>query len=132
MEIKEAEHLVEFALRNIYGYEVRYRKSLTGCVYSKKKLVYIPSIKSRKSLYIALHELYHVERAENKLKKIEVNVEEMRAELFAHRKMREMGFAVPTSQTQRAKRYVAYKVRKAIKRGKKLENIDKEVLRFIK
>lgn len=125
MDINQAKYIVESKIRR-KGFEIIYRKSMSGCVFEKSKKCFMPEIKTRKSLYIACHELYHVLR-EKKNEKVYIN--EMKAEKFAHRFLRHLGFAVPRSQTQRAKRYVLRKIRKAQNRG--LKKVNSEVKKWL-
>ena len=55
-------------------------------------------------------------------------VEEMEAEQWAHRKMRESGVAVSRVITTRAKKYVARKIKQAEQRGAK--KIDAAARRY--
>lgn len=123
--IETARYIVESKILR-RGFQIKYRKSLTGCVYWETKICYIPEIKTRKSLYIGCHELYHCLRDRDNIK---VYVDEMEAEMFAHRYTRHLGFAVPRTQTQRAKRYVSYKLQKAMRRG--LKKVDSEVKEWV-
>ena len=123
--IAEAKKLIENKIVR-RGFRIHYRKSISGCVYWETKVCYIPEIKTRKSLYIACHELYHCLRD----RKGKVYLDEFKAERFAHRFMRHLGFSVPRSQTRRAKRYVSWKIEKATRRG--LSKIDSEVKTYLK
>jgi hypothetical protein len=110
------------------GYAIKYRKNLSGCVYWHTKICFIPQIKTRASLYIGAHELFHVLRK----RKEKVYINEFKAEKFAHRYLRHLGFSVPRKQSQRAKRYVNYKLQKAFNRGHKQSDLNKDVKRFLK
>ena len=103
-----------------------WRSSLTGCANVAKSEIEVPKPLTRKSLYIFLHEIGHV--AIGHLGKKKRHVEEYEAEQFAHERMRELGFAVPRSQTERAKAYVARKIGQAYARGAK--RIDPKARRF--
>lgn len=103
------------------GYHIGYRTSLTGRVNWQLKTCAIPEIKSRKSLYIALHELGHIVNGRIR----PVYKGEFLAEQYAHKRMRELGFAVPRSMTKRAKNYVRWKIIKAERRGAR--SIDPKV-----
>ena len=103
------------------GYSISYRASLTGRVSWVKKTCAMPEIKSRKSLYIALHELGHIVNGCVR----PVYVSEFLAEMYAHQRMRELGFRVPQSMTERAKRYVRSKIIRAERRGAR--SIDPKV-----
>jgi hypothetical protein len=124
--IEQSRELIENKIAN-KGYSITYTHSLCGRVYWKTKEVFIPQIKTRASLYIACHELFHVlrERKEN------VYINEFKAEKFAHRYLRYLGFSVPRKQTKRAKRYVAYKLQKAFNRGHKQIDVNKDVKKFL-
>lgn len=100
------------------GYAIIYRNSITGRVDFRLKTCRIPRIRSRKSLYIALHELGHIANGYIKPK----YVGEYLAEKYAHKRMREMGYRVPRSMTDRAKRYIRHKIMMAWDRG--LRTID--------
>lgn len=127
--ISEAKNLIENKIIR-RGFSINYRKSLSGCVYWDKKICYIPDIKSRASLYIAIHELYHCLRDRQKGSK--VYIDEFKAEKFAHRFMRHLGFTIPRKMNKRAKRYIGYKIRKALARGMKQENIKSEVKQWLR
>lgn|SRR5262245_7592371 len=108
------------------GYTIGYRKSLTGRHHGKRKLIQAPRPVTRRSLYVFLHECAHAHlHVERRLK---VHVMEMQAEQWAHEKMRENGVPVPHKETRRAKRYVAHKIRKALRRGAK--RIDPAAKRY--
>lgn len=108
------------------GFRIKYRTSLSGCVYWSAKICSMPIIKTRKSLYIGCHELYHCLRPRNNIK---VYIDEMQAEKFAHKYMRHLGFSVPRSQTRGAKFYIKYKLRQAIDRG--LKKVDSKIKEWI-
>jgi hypothetical protein len=121
--LEQAKNLVEGKIIR-RGFSLQYRKAtLSGVVFWDSKTCIIPQIKSRASLYIACHELYHCLRD----RKGKVYIDEFKAEKFAHRFMRHLGFSIPRKQTKRAKRYINYKLRKAFNRGMKQENLNKEV-----
>jgi len=108
------------------GFIIYYRKSLSGCVFWDSKKCYIPEIKTRKSLYIACHELFHCLRD----RKGKVYLDEFKAERFASRFMRHLGYSVPRSMTARAKKYVGWKIEKAQRRG--LLKVNQEVKQYLK
>jgi len=112
MDIQEARRVIEDDIARA-GYAIEYAKSNRGRVYFVSRRCMIPEIKSRSTLYTACHELGHIVAGYVK----PVYVGEYRAELFAHDKMRELGFAVPRRATKRAKEYVSMKIRRAKKRG---------------
>ncbi|WP_449411128.1 hypothetical protein [Methylobacterium komagatae] len=109
------------------GYEVKFRRSLTGRHYAASKRIEAPRPVTRKSLYIFLHECAHA-HLHSDGKKRPCHVKEMEAEQWAHAKMREHGVPVPKAMTERAKQYVAWKIQQARKRGAK--RIDPAALRF--
>lgn len=104
------------------------RKSLSGRAFFREKRISAPEPKTRKALYIFLHECAHAHLHSVKRKKR--HVEEMEAEKWAHEKMRKHGIAVPRSMTRRAKNYVRYKISQALKRGAK--RIDPKARSFAK
>lgn len=106
---------------------VRYRKNLSGYCSLKNKVIVAPRPRSRKALYIFLHECAHahLHRSDSRAPR---HVEELEAEQWAHAKMREYGIRVPRAMTRRAKRYVARKIKEAIARGAK--HIDPQARRF--
>jgi hypothetical protein len=106
--------------------KIEYRKSLSGRAFLKERKLSAPRPVTRKSLYIYLHECAHfwLHSAGSKPR----HVEEHEAEMWAHRKMREAGIRVPRSMTKRAKSYVAFKIRQALRRGAK--KIDRHALVF--
>lgn len=110
------------------GYVIEYRKSLSGRHYGTRKLIQAPRPVTRKSLYIFLHECAHAVLGHSHNGKKPRHVEEMEAEKWAHERMREHGIPVPTSMTERAKRYVERKIHGAISRGAK--HIDPAARKF--
>ena len=122
--IEECKKIIEGKIRK-KGYEIKYRKTLCGGVFWGKKVCYIPKIRSRKSLYVACHELYHCLRD----RKGKVYIDEYKAERFAHRYMRHLGYSVPQAMTRRAKRYLNWKISKAVIRG--LKEVNKEVKAYV-
>lgn len=106
------------------GYSLSYSSGLAGRVSWSRRECRIPEVKTRKSLYIALHELGHI--ANGRVSPVYVG--EYRAEMYAHARMREMGFAVPAAMTARAKRYVDMKLRRAKRRG--LKSVSREAARW--
>ena len=88
----------------------------------------LPISKTRKSLYIFLHEVAHaVLHADGRRKPR--YIEEYEAEMFAHTKMHEHGLSVPADMTARAKKYVARKIEQARKRGLKAA-VDPQIEEF--
>lgn len=113
-----AERFTAIAMRYVpEGYTIEYRKSLSGRHFGQRKLIQAPRPVTRKSLYIFLHECAHATLHMDCKKP--VHVKEMEAEKWAHEKMRENGVSVPRSMTERAKQYVARKIRRAQRRGAK-------------
>jgi hypothetical protein len=100
------------------GWTVIYRKSLSGCCNHTTRTIAAPRPRTRKALYIFLHECAHAE-LHPPPKKLPRHVEEMEAEKWAHAKMRQHGISVPRAMTVRAKRYVARKIKQAMRRGAK-------------
>jgi len=104
------------------------RRQLTGRAFVHSGAIYVPRPFTRRALHIFLHECAHI--ALNHVGKKPRHVEELEAEQWAFRKMREHGIAVPRKSLQRAKRYVAYKIRQAERRGAK--HIDAKAKKFAK
>lgn len=103
------------------------RGSLSGRAYLVTGFLHAPRPKTRKALYIFLHEcahfaLHHVGRAKP------VHLIEYEAETWAHERMRAYGIPVPRKMTQRAKQYVARKIEKARRRGAK--SIDAKAMKY--
>jgi hypothetical protein len=107
---------------------VRYRRKLSGYCDHTNKVIVAPRPRTRKSLYIFLHECAHAHEHGNGNGRLPVHVQELQAERWAHAKMREVGLRVPRVMTRRAKKYVARKIKKALARGAK--HIDPEARRF--
>jgi hypothetical protein len=105
---------------------VQYRKSLSGRCYHGTKMIATPRPRTRKAPYIFLHECAHIHLHSGRRPK--AHVREMEAEKWAHAKMREHGIPVPRKMTERAKQYVAHKIRTAINCGAK--TIAPEAKRF--
>jgi len=125
LSIEQAKQLIENKIRRT-GYNIIYKNdAVSGMVSPITYNCYIPIIKSRTSLYTACHELYHCLRART----VDVYINEMRAEKFAHKYMRHLGFVVPRKHTKRSKWYVRNKLRKAKRRG--LKKVDSEVQNFL-
>jgi hypothetical protein len=98
----------------------RYRKNLSGRCCHQSKTITAPRPRTRKALYIFLHECAHAHLHDDSAgKRKPVHVKELEAEQWAHQKMREAGVPVPRSMTQRAKRYVARKIKRALVHGAK-------------
>lgn len=92
------------------------RRNLSGRAAWSGMWMAAPRPFTRKALYIFLHECAHITLAHNGKRKPR-HVEEMEAEQYAHKIMRDEGLSVPRAMTQRAKRYVARKIRQAEARG---------------
>ena len=97
--------------------EHKIRKSLTGGAWVKTGVIEAPEGRTRKQLYVLAHECAHV--ALKHTHSQPSHVKELEAERWAHAALRRHGVAVPRAMTKRAKRYVASKVRSAIRRGAK-------------
>jgi hypothetical protein len=108
------------------GVKVEYRKSLTGRAYGSQNRMAAPRPITRKALYIFLHECahFHLSHCSKKSR----HVEEFEAEQWAHEMMRQEGIRIPRSMTRRAKKYVAFKIEQALKRGAK--KIDKKAAKW--
>jgi len=100
-------------------------KGLRGTAWAKDKRVLVPRPTTRRRLYIAAHEAGHVAHGHADGK---IHRQEYEAERYAHAALRRHGIAVPTRSTKRAKKYVAWKIHQAIRRGAK--SIDPETLRW--
>ena len=96
---------------------LRWRKRLTGRAMHKGDVAAIeaPLPKTRKALYVFLHECghLHLHRKTSKSR----HRREFEAELYAHCRMQEAGIEVPESMTENARRYIAWKIRQAVRRG---------------
>lgn len=107
---------------------IKWRKSLTGKALHRGTLLAMetPVPKTRKALYVFLHECahLHLHRKTSKPK----HRREYEAEMFAHEKMQEAGIPVPEQMTQSARKYVAWKISQAVKRG--ALRIDEDAFRF--
>jgi hypothetical protein len=111
------------------GWTVTWRKSLSGRCHHDEKRLAAPRPVTRKSLYIFLHECAHSHLHDHAVgRRKPSHVKEHEAERWAHARMREHGIAVPRAMTQRAKAYVARKIRQARARGAK--TIDAAAARF--
>jgi len=115
MEIKKAAEMIEAEIK-AKGYSIEYTKGLTGKVYPAAKRCFIPYILTRKSLYVACHQLSHVLGNVYIKGKSKRDLIEFRAEKFAHKKMKELGFSVPREMTERATKLIGRKIRRVKKR----------------
>src|SRR5690606_7683944 len=77
-------------------------------------------------LYIAAHEAGHVALGHND--DVPRHREEFEAEQYAHKALRRHGIAVSRKSTNSAKRYVAWKVRQAVRRSAK--RLDRESVQW--
>lgn len=105
------------------GWSYRFRKGLTGRCYHGERLVVCPEPKTRRSLYVALHEVGHAVlhyAPGNRFSVVSksVYVMEYEAEQFAMDKLREYRVAVPRKELNRAKQYVQSQMFKAANRGR--------------
>ena len=107
----------------------KWRTSLTGRASYSKGMIASPKPKTRKALYIYLHECAHFVLHKKKSSKKKY-IQEYEAEKWAHEKMREYGIKVPRDMTKQAKKYVSYKIGQACRRG--LKKIDPEVKKWVK
>lgn len=115
-----AQRLEEIGARYVpAGFAVEYRKSLTGRCYHSPPRISAPKPRTRKALYIFLHECGHanLHHPGNGRRKVQRYVQEFEAEQFAHAVMKAEGVAVPRDMTVRAKRYVRRKIHQAFARG---------------
>lgn len=104
------------------------RKGLSGYAQPGGKIE-APEGRTRKQLYILAHEcghvaLKHFDRRQPR------HVEELQAEEWAHDALRRHGVPVPRAMTKRAHRYVARKIKQAVRRGAK--KIDPQAARYAK
>ncbi|MCC6485050.1 MAG: hypothetical protein IT209_09420 [Armatimonadetes bacterium] len=107
---------------------VTWRKALTGRALHKDGLLALeaPRPRTRKALYIFLHECAHLHLHCNTSKPR--HRKEYEAEMYAHSQMRAAGIPVPESMTEAARRYVAWKIQQALARG--AVQIDPDASRF--
>jgi hypothetical protein len=111
-----------------HGWRVVYRNDLSGRCYFKREIIAAPKPRTRKSLYVFLHECAHANLHGDSNKPR--HVEEYEAEKWAHDKMKEHGVPVPRTMTKRAREYVAKKIWQAENAGAK--RIDPAARRFAK
>lgn len=102
--------------------KVEYHTRLRGSASSEHRSVHIPTPTTRRRLYILAHEAAHV--ALNHCGAKPKHRQEYEAERYAHDALRRHGIAVSKKSTKRAKEYVAWKIRQALRRGAK--SIDRE------
>jgi len=115
MEIKKAAEMIEKEIE-AKGFSIQYTKGLTGKVYPATKRCLIPQILTRKSLYAACRQLSHVLENVYIKGKSKRDLIELRAEEYAHKKMKELGFSVPREMTERATKLLGRKIRRTKKR----------------
>lgn len=102
-------------------------QALRGRAWSAKKRIRVPKPTTRRRLYILAHECGHVALGHSS-RRISKHRKEYEAEQYAHAALRRHGISVPKASTTRAKQYVAWKIKQAIKRGAK--SIDMEALKW--
>jgi hypothetical protein len=115
MEIKKAAEKIEKEIE-AKGFSIEYTKGLTGKVYPAAKRCFIPHILTRKSLYVACHQLSHVLGNVYIKGKSKRDLTEFRAAIFAHQKMKELGISVPREMTERATKLIGRKISRPKKR----------------
>lgn len=112
---------------------VRIRKVLSGRAHNTAEIS-VPRPVTRRALHIFLHECAHIvlghvgTKTSPKQSKKPRHVEEFEAEQWAFDRMREAGISVPRKSLRRAKGYVAFKIRQALRRGAK--TIDHDAQRW--
>lgn len=110
---------------------IHIRRTLSGRAYSAQKIA-VPRPFTRRALHVFLHECAHVALghvgSSSPGRGGPRHREEYEAEQWAFERMRAAGIPVPRKALRRAKGYVAYKIRQALRRGAK--NIDKTALRW--
>lgn len=102
-------------------------KGLHGKAWSDERRIFAPRPTTRRRLYIVAHEAGHVHYQHGR-SKMPIHRIEYEAERYAHDALRRHGIAVSKRSTEQAKRYVAWKINQAIKRGAK--HIDRDALRW--
>jgi hypothetical protein len=99
------------------GWTYKLRKSLSGRCFVNYRYISAPKPVTRKALYIWLHECAHAHGINRtNMRRTPAHVIEMRAEKWAHAKMREHGVPVPKEMTQRAQGYVRRKIKQVAQR----------------
>lgn len=94
-----------------------YLRGLRGRAYPKAKRIQAPEPTTRRRLYIWAHECAHVALEHGKGEA--THRKEYEAEQWAHAALRRHGIPVPRRATNRAREYVAMKIRRAERRGAK-------------
>ncbi len=100
---------------------------LRGRAWPKRQHVTCPDPTTRRRLYILAHECAHI--ALNHVGSKPSHRRELEAELYAHDALRRHGVAVPKRETDRARKYVAYCIDKAVRLGK-ASKLDREALEW--
>jgi len=103
-----------------------HQNGLKGRAHINSRTIRVPEPTTRRRLYIIAHECAHVVLRHINTKSR--HREEYEAERYAHHAMRRHGIPVPKKSTVAAKKYVAWKIRQAVRRGAKI--IDREALRW--
>lgn len=109
------------------GYTVSYRKSLSGNHSGHSKHINAPRPITRRALQIFLHECGHAHHKHQERKEPRY-IQEYQAEQYSFEIMRKEGIAIPRASLERAKKYVARKIRQAEVRGAK--HIDPAVRKW--
>ncbi|MGB2614613.1 MAG: hypothetical protein WBE06_07885 [Phycisphaerae bacterium] len=110
-----------------HGVSVRhFRSRLGGRAFIKQREIEAPHPRTRRSLYVFLHEVAHIALRHRRGKPR--HVEEMEAWKWAREAMRRHGIPVPRRSTQAAREHVAYKIHQAEARG--AGHISPEARRF--
>jgi hypothetical protein len=109
---------------------IEYRNGLSGRAWVQSRRMVAPKPTTRRRLHIYLHEIGHIVLGHSigSNKRKPKHVQEMEAEQFAFRIMREEGVPIPRKSKEDAKRYVAHKIKQAKRRGAK--KIDKRAQQF--
>lgn len=100
--------------------------ALRGRAFVADKVIIAPDPTTRNRLYMFAHECGHI--ALNHRGSKPSHRQEFEAERWAHEALRRHGVAVPRKMTARARKYVAWKIRQAIRSGCK--RIDPESATF--
>jgi hypothetical protein len=105
---------------------VKYHNGRGGRAVVEERKIFVPRPSNRDRLHVYLHEVAHIVCKHNRKKPL--HVEEMEAEQWATRVMREEGIPVPLEALEFGKRYVQGKIQTAEWRG---EPIDPAARRFV-
>src|SRR5262249_54253123 len=98
------------------------RGTLSGRAFYKGKRIRVPEPTTRRRLVIFAHECAHI--AIGHRPTVPKHRNEYDAERWAQDALRRHGVAVPKKEQERAKKYVAWKIKQAIRRGAK--SLDRE------